>query len=48
MRSNRSALLVVGLVFAFVVVGCAQVPARDRDLNAEAMDQMTRWGNSPP
>ena len=29
------------------LAGCAQVPATDRDLNAEAMKQMSYWGGEP-
>ena len=48
MQSKRFLLFLMGLVFALVSAGCAQAPATNRDLNAEAMDQMTHWGNSPP
>ena len=27
--------------------GCAQVPAKGRDLNAETIEQMSFWGGSP-
>jgi hypothetical protein len=34
--------------FALVVVaGCAQTAPRDRDLNAEAIKQMSYWGGEP-
>ena len=40
------ALVTAGLVLA-TVAGCAQGPARDRDMNAEAMQHMGYWGNDP-
>jgi len=40
------ALVAAGLVLA-TVAGCAQHPARDRDLNLEAIQQMGYWGNDP-
>ena len=40
------ALVAAALVFA-TVAGCAQQPARDRDLNLEAIQQMGYWGNDP-
>jgi hypothetical protein len=40
------ALVSAGLVLA-TVAGCAQYPARDRDLNLEAIQQMGYWGNDP-
>jgi hypothetical protein len=43
----RIGIFIVGLVVTLLSVGCAQAPAVDRDLNAEAMDQMSRWGGSP-
>jgi hypothetical protein len=41
-----AALVVAGWLLA-TVTGCAQNPSRDRDLNAEAIQQMGYWGNDP-
>lgn len=48
MKAKRLTLFVVGLAFVLLSVGCANAPAGNRDLNAEAMDQMSLWGGSPP
>jgi hypothetical protein len=48
MQTRRPAVLIVGLVVALLSFGCAQAPIVARDLNAEAMDQMSFWGGSPP
>ena len=49
-QRNRNAagavFVVVGFALA-LVVGCAQTPSKDRDLNAEAMRQMSYWGGEP-
>jgi hypothetical protein len=47
MARKLSALLVVGVVFAILSVGCAQTAPRERDLNAEAMREMNWWGDFP-
>ena len=47
MARKLPALFVVGLVFAILSVGCAQTAPRERDLNAEAMHQMSWWGDFP-
>jgi hypothetical protein len=47
MQTRRPALI-MGLVLALLSFGCAQAPIVERDLNAEAMDQMSFWGGSPP
>lgn len=41
------AFLVVGLALVMLSAGCAQTAPKTRDLNAEAMHQMSRWGDSP-
>ncbi len=43
---SLGALAAASLVLA-TVAGCAQQPARDRDLNLEAIQQMGYWGNDP-
>ena len=35
-----------GLMLA-IMAGCAQLPPTDRDLNAEAIKQMSYWGGEP-
>lgn len=45
MARKLPALLVVGLAFAILAVGCAQTAPRQRDLNAEAMREMSWWGD---
>jgi hypothetical protein len=46
MARKLPALLIVGLVFAILSVGCAQTaPRGERDLNAEAMREMSWWGD---
>ena len=48
MPGKLRALLLIGLAFVTLSVGCAQTaPKTTRDLNAEAMHQMSRWGDSP-
>lgn len=50
MTAKLPALLIVGLAFTMLSVGCAQTaPPRDRDLNAEAMTETSRgrWGELP-
>ena len=41
------AFLVVALALVMLSAGCAQTAPKTRDLNAEAMHQMSRWGDSP-
>ena len=47
MNKELLASLVLGLAFAILAVGCAQTAPRERDLNAEAMQQMSWWGDFP-
>ena len=44
---KRADTLIVACVLTLVVGGCAQTPVKDRDLNAEAMRQMSYWGGEP-
>ena len=39
--------LLAAALIAMLATGCAQVPPSDRDLNAEAIRQMSYWGGEP-
>ena len=47
MAGKLRAFVIAGLALALLFVGCAQTSSRDRDLNAEALRQMSRWGDEP-
>ena len=46
-RLSRRCIVITACVLTLLVAGCAQAPVKDRDLNAEAMRQMSYWGGEP-